>query len=136
MNAHTSAPGQAQALFANVPAASSSLLTRLDVSDAENVREARERLRMCRTEADFANWAATWGENLCARVEDFAGADPGDASALDQAEEDAKAWEKSLEELQGAVRKAIERLDEAVDGPAKTLASTVEDVSALLENAL
>lgn len=63
--------------FSLVAEQPSSMLTRLDCSDPENVKDARHQLRACRTEADYARWAATWGENLCHRAEDMVGLDEG-----------------------------------------------------------
>lgn len=111
-------------------------LTRLDCSDLENVKDARHRLRRCRTEREFADWAATWGEKLCGRAEDMAGSEPGDDMALAEAEAEANRAEKALEDLEQVVRKAVKDLDAAHDGPADKLQGTILDVSANLENAL
>lgn len=111
-------------------------LTRLDCSDLENVKDARHRLRRCRTEADYATWAAEWGEKLCNRAEEMAGMEQADDTALAEAEKDLERTGKALEDLQDAVRKAVKDLDAAHDGPADKLPSAVLTVSANLEKAL
>lgn len=55
------------------------MLTRHDLSDPLNAREAQHRLRRCTTESDYAAWAAEWGEPLTAHALNSAGpcaADP------------------------------------------------------------
>lgn len=47
-------------------------LSRLDLSNAENGKDAAHQLRRCRTAADFEAWARTWGEGLCAAAETHA----------------------------------------------------------------
>ena len=45
-------------------------LTRFDLSDEENVRQAEFELRRCATDFDYARWARLWGEaalDRCAR---------------------------------------------------------------------
>lgn len=132
MNAHTPAPAQAQALFANVPAAGSSLLSRLDCSVEENVKEARHQLRRCRTEREFADWAATWGENLCTAAESHSQFNPEEHVDIDEFNE----VEKDNKRMEDAIHAAVKALDKfgdpLSDGQQNELAAITGD----LENAL
>lgn len=65
----------------------SRMLSRLDCSSEENVKDALHQLRRCRTEADYANWAATWGENLCWAAEERAEMDADEFVAKEELEE-------------------------------------------------
>lgn len=114
----------------------SSMLSRLDCSSEENVKDALHQLRRCRTEADYANWAAAWGENLCRRAEEMAGMNEGDDAALAEAEGEAERAEKNLAELRDVVEGAVRELDAAGEGPADRFAARVEAVTSKLENAL
>lgn len=122
--------------FALVAEQPSTLLSRLDVSDIEVVKDARHDLRRCRTEKDFADWAATWGEQLCNRAEDMSGMNEGDDTALDEAEAEAAHAKKRLADLRAVVERAVRDLDAAGDGPADKFPGAVEAVTSRLENAL
>lgn len=120
----------------------SSRLTRLDVSDLENVKDARHQLRRCQTERQFADWAATWGENLCNRAEDANGRedwiDPAEAA---RSEEEAvrDAWNDGAAdaraEMRAPMRKAVKALREIVKQVGGETGDALEEIADTLSTA-
>jgi hypothetical protein len=99
-------------------------LTRLDLSDGENVKDAAHQLRRCATPADYQRWAQTWGHQLCQAAEIAATYDSDDFISREEftdIEEDCSRAEKSVTDLQTAMERAetaLERLTEDHDlGP-------------------
>jgi hypothetical protein len=107
MNAHT--PFRLEA-----PAVTD--LSRLDLSDAENVKNAAHQLRRCVTPGDFELWAKQWGEGLCQAAETHAahGGDDfvpaADVKEIEDERDDAAARAGKLEDAVEAACKALDRL--------------------------
>lgn len=116
----------------------SQLLTRMDMSDAENVKEAAHQLRRAENDtAKLAVWAATWGEAMAARCEEAEGwmHDPDEVEALT---EEVNQAERSYHDLSSEVQTAlhaIERIIEADEFP-DAPANAIGEIIAKLELAL
>lgn len=52
-----------------------SLISRLDVSEDEPLKDAVHQLRRCVSADDYMAWATTWGEPALARLQEFVGID-------------------------------------------------------------
>ena len=91
----------------------SSLLTRLDMSDVENVRDAAHELRRAGDDAArLAVWAAKWGASLVAHGEDTSGsADVSDElEVLREELEDLKLVHEDLRDAATGAAEEIERI--------------------------
>ncbi len=112
-------------------------LSRLDVSDVENVKDARHQLRRCRTEREYADWAATWGENLCNHAEDNIDRedfiDPAEARLSEEAAVTG-AWDEALAEGRAEMREpmrnavnALRNLADTASGPTRAAIDDIAD---------
>lgn len=126
MNAHT--------LF-RLEALASTNLSRLDLSDSENVKDAAHQLRRCLTPGDFECWARTWGDQL---IRACGEASPGFVSEeeYEEANDAAQDAEKRAGALQDAIEAAVRALDAAMEGAPDRLVNAVGDITSKLEGAL
>lgn len=114
------------------------LLTRMDMSDEENIKDAQRELNRAGDDAaKLSVWAAKWGRALtlrCAETEGWMHA-PDEVETLT---EEVNKAEASLGELQEAARLAIDGIDKALSdkGVADAVVNAVNDAVAKLENAL
>jgi hypothetical protein len=82
-------------------------LTRLDLSDAENVKDCAFQFRRCDTNADFAAWAKRWGDPLL-----------------------------RLAEGPERIETTVQAIDKAMEGPANGLEKAMDEIVSKLEEAL
>lgn len=95
--------------------APSQLLTRLDMSDVENVKDAQAELhRAANDTAKLSVWAAKWGEALCIRCVEAEGA-VEDAETVSDLEADLRDQEDRNVELRGTIRDAASAIDKFLD---------------------
>jgi hypothetical protein len=109
----------------------SPLLTRLDLSDEENIKDAAHQLARCRDDFQFAAWARRWGEPLVQRAQD---AGPGEA--LDEATEAANEAEAKFRKLHDVAEAVIKEFDAAAADLPDEPINALNDIIAKLENAL
>lgn len=89
----------------------SQLLTRLDMADIENIKEAQHQLRRAEDDAaKLAVWAATWGPALIARCEESEGAIT-DADTVAELEADLQTEEGRSADLSKAITSAATEID-------------------------
>lgn len=103
--------------------APSQLLTRLDLSDTENVKDAQAELRRAGNDpAKLAVWAGKWGDALCMRALEAEGA-LIDAEAVSALEEDIRTEEGRSKDLTQAVRGAASAIDKLLEHEGDALAA-------------
>jgi hypothetical protein len=114
----------------------STLLSRLDMSDAENVKDADHQFRRCASEADFAAWAQKWGGasmHALLNAPPTGWVDPDDMAA---AEHDARHQGERANTLASAIEAAVKALDATMEGERDALVNKVGDITYNLEAAL
>jgi hypothetical protein len=115
-------------------------LSRLDLSDAENVKNCGHQLRRCLTPGDFELWAREWGDKLVLAAEFYATHDSDafvSADEVKEIEQDCERGKKTVDDLKTAMERAemaLDRLSEDFDLSEK-LAARVEGIVSALENA-
>lgn len=112
------------------------LLSRFDFSDEENVRQADHEYRRCATDFDYARWARNWG---LASMHALLNAPPTgwvDPDDMEAAEKDAKHQGERANTLASAIEVAVTELDSAMEGERDSLVNRVGDITYKLENAL
>lgn len=122
--------GHAPARFA------STMLSRLDLSDGEVLKDAEHQFQRCTTDADFASWARTWGAPVITHLRDAAPTDWVDPEDVREIEGERDRTKEELGELQSAVKLAINDLDGVMDGVADELANMVGAITSKLEESL
>jgi hypothetical protein len=121
------------------PAASigASLLSRLDFSDSEVVKDAEHEFQRCSTDSDFARWARKWGATAIVRLHEVEGRDSWVSSEdMDEAEAETSRAERKRDELSAAINAAVNDLDCAMEGAPDALVNKVGDITSKLEAAL
>lgn len=121
------------------PAASigASLLSRLDFSDSEVVKDAEHEFQRCSTDSDFARWARKWGANAIVRLHEVEGRDGWVSSEdMDEVEAEAARAEQKCDGLASAIHEAVNDLDIAMEGAPDALVNKVGDITSKLEAAL
>lgn len=114
------------------------LLTRMDMSDEENIKDAERELQRAGDDAaKLSVWAAKWGGVLtlrCAETEGWKHA-PDEVETLTG---ELNSSEKALEAIQEAARVAIDGIDKALSdkGIADAVINAVNEAVGKLENAL
>lgn len=115
------------------PSAASSLLTRQDMSDVENVKDARSGLDAAGNDmARLAAWGARYGSALCARCEDLVDLSPGDLPEDGEIE----VVEADLAEIRLGVEGAVKALDTFAEMLPEAHADKLGDITSALENLL
>lgn len=113
--------------------APSQLLTRMDMSDEENVKDAHAELRRAENDpAKLAVWAAKWGEALVVRCLET----EGDPPELEDEGLSARLQEK-IDIADKAIKEACEALGKLptstmLPATARSLAKVVDDLEAAL----
>ena len=87
------------------------LLSRLDASGDEVLKDARHELHRCAADRDFSAWARKWGEPLLNEAADPSRADDPDSDLedeLDRSEEHRADLERAIAAATAAIGKALE----------------------------
>lgn len=111
----------------------SALLTERDLSDAENVTQARHELHRAQTDAALAAWARKWGDSCIVRAEAAVGMESDASDDLASVEKELRKAEDKIDALQDANTKAIRQLEGLGGDP--TLMEKVYAICELLETA-
>jgi hypothetical protein len=112
-------------------------LTRLDLSDAENVKDCAFQFRRCDTNADFAAWAKRWGDPLLRlaegpeRIEGFVRAEE-----LEDVEDELTEVTQERDALKRRIETTVQAIDKAMEGPANGLEKAMDEIVSKLEEAL
>lgn len=114
--------------FALVAPVGGALLSRLDLSQEDIVRDAEAQLHRASSDADLARWARVWGDPVISRLHETA--DHEDLS--EEAGKDAAA-RAEVEELEKAIKAAADEIRAALDGPADAVAATIAAALSKLE---
>lgn len=114
-------------------------LTRFDLSDEENVKQALFELRRCATDFDYARWARLWGEAAMTRLIDAEAFDSDLYVSKDDHDEtsaDLEFAEKTLDALREAADGAVKQIDSALDGSKGPKTDAIGEITAKLEEAI
>lgn len=108
------------------------LLSRMDLSSDEVVKDAHHELRRCVSESDFGAWARKWGEAALREAANPSRGDDPDDDLLD----DLSAAEGRAEDLSDAIRAANRAIDTALEASGCVKQDDADKIVAALEAAL
>jgi len=114
----------------------STLLSRLDMSDVENVKDADHQLRRCVSDADFAAWARKWGGASMQALRDAPPSDWVDSDVVAEAEREATEAEEALASLKLVVEACANDLAGITELRFDHVAAKVDAITSKLEAAL
>lgn len=114
------------------PSVGSALLSRMDLSDGEVIKDAAHQFRRCDSEAALAGWARKWGGAFVAKL--LAGPDRDDVEDTEEYRE----VSGSLDELTTAANAAVHALEKLAerDDLADDVGGTIENIAGELEQAV
>jgi hypothetical protein len=111
----------------------STLLSRLDVTDDEVVKDAAFELQRCADDLQHARWARRWGAPL---TEALLNGTPTDPEELEEARDAANDAEKSRDALRAVVSGVVAEFDVMATDLPDEVVNRLNDLMAKLEGAL